>query len=46
MLIFGCRPSLGVLSETVMIADLIACILRRLDRLNLCVEFPKVIDQL
>ena len=46
MLLFGCRPSLGVLSETTMIKDLIQCIYNRLDRQTLSVEFPSVLDQL
>ena len=46
LLLFGCRPSLGVDAETTMIADLIRTLLSRLDRQTLAVTFPKVLDQM
>ena len=43
-LLFGCRPSLGVLSETSMIKDVIDCVLSRLDHQTLSIELPKIFD--
>ena len=44
MFMFGCRPSLGVLSETKMVKDFTDCVVSRLDHPTLSVEFPKVIE--
>ena len=46
MHLFGCKPTLGVLSETFMIRDLIDCTVSRLDRPTLSVELPKVFNSL
>lgn len=43
-LLFGCRPSLGVLSETNMVKDVIECTVSRLDHQTLSVELPNVLD--
>ena len=44
MLMFRCRPSLGVLSETEMIRDVIDCTVSRLDYPTLSVELPNVFE--
>lgn len=44
MLLFGCRPSLGVLSETTMIRDLIKTLNDRVDRSNLALTIPESLD--
>ena len=46
MLLFGCRPSLGVLSETTMVRDLIKTMTARVDRTNLSLSIPAALDQM
>lgn len=46
LLLFGCRPSLGVDAETTMVRDLVKTLISRLDKESLSVTFPKVLDQM
>ena len=46
LLLFGCRPSLGVDAETTMVKDLVKTLISRLDKETLSVTFPKVLDQM
>lgn len=46
LLLFGCRPSLGVDAETTMVRDLVKTLISRLDKETLSVTFPKVLDQM
>ena len=46
MLLFGCRPSLGVLSETTMIRDLVKTLNARVNRNNLTLTMPAAVDQM
>ena len=46
LLLFGCRPSLGVDAETTMVKDLVKTLISRLDKETLSVTFPKVLNQM
>ena len=46
LLLFGCKPSLGVARDTFMIRDLLKTLIERLDHSSLSIEFPDVLDSM
>ena len=46
LLLFGCKPSLGVERDTYMVRELIQTLIRRLDVLSLSLDLPDALDQL
>ena len=46
LLMWGCRPSLGVKIDTKMVKNVVDTLMNKFDRINLSVKLPEVFEQL